>query len=626
MDKKEKISRLFGDYRAEWLEEDFDERFVSPPYFSDLESLRPLILFGGRGTGKTVSLKSLRYKNSGLTNISKKSKKRKTKYIAGYIRFNTNRVKAFGNKEDNNNIEWKKVFAHYFNLIVLLELSELSKWEQNRGRFEELGNKGSKKILKALFPGESRKSPNTFDELIGEIENSLIELQGYINNPYDIKTPNLSMAELPVKKFAHLMKKRDKKGRSIFLCIDEYENLYEYQQRVVNTYIKHSESPLSYKVGVRKNGFSTLETSGGGDLLTTPEDYAKVDLDSSDLSGFLEQVVNYRLNRAAESHASMPSSMGNFLKSLDWKEEARKLGAEDYAREVSREIGLQGDASLSEWAESLSVGELYFIKYWAESEGTDIVQQARDWYKNPTTWKDRINNYANASLFWITKNLKGSRTKKYYCGKNTFLKLSSGNVRYILELIDQTIKRYMSGDEREVSDGSLVMPPEIQTEAAKKVGERRLNQLEGRSADGLKLKMLVLTIGRVFFEYARSPMGHAPEKTTFVLSGRQEAKTKIRHLLEEGVAHLAFQSFKPTKRTDPAERKEAEYRLHPIYSPFFEFSHRKKRRVHFKAETLLEALHGAPKRAISNLLQDDMDKAEGESLPSQLQLFSDFYE
>jgi hypothetical protein len=58
---EEQLSELFGSYRAEWLREHIFELFKEPKYFPELLTLRPCVLMGGRGTGKTSVLRSLSY-------------------------------------------------------------------------------------------------------------------------------------------------------------------------------------------------------------------------------------------------------------------------------------------------------------------------------------------------------------------------------------------------------------------------------------------------------------------------------------------------------------------------------------------------------------------------------------
>ncbi|MFW8695887.1 hypothetical protein, partial [Mesorhizobium japonicum] len=89
--------------------------------------------------------------------------------------------------------------------------------------------------------------------------------------------------------------------------------------------------------------------------------------------------------------------------------------------------------------------------------------------------------------------------------ERTLLSLAAGNIRYFLELIDTAIGYQLDEDSSKIAH--LTLSPKSQTLAAREVGKRRLNQLEGLADHGVQLKRLVLAIGKVFFELARSPSG-----------------------------------------------------------------------------------------------------------------------
>ena len=55
------LAEPFRMYRAEYLKEAVYELFARPAYFPELETPRPCVLIGGRGTGKTTVLKCLSY-------------------------------------------------------------------------------------------------------------------------------------------------------------------------------------------------------------------------------------------------------------------------------------------------------------------------------------------------------------------------------------------------------------------------------------------------------------------------------------------------------------------------------------------------------------------------------------
>lgn len=87
------------------------------------------------------------------------------------------------------------------------------------------------------------------------------------------------MAESPLRTFAEILRTEGLLGeRVVFCCIDEYENLLNYQQAILNTYIKHAEPPLSYKVGVRKNGLRNRQTLDGQDVLRVPDDCLEIEI------------------------------------------------------------------------------------------------------------------------------------------------------------------------------------------------------------------------------------------------------------------------------------------------------------------------------------------------------------
>lgn len=89
------LRQLFGDNRAEWPSTNFKQLFVTPTYLGKLEVMRPCFLVGGRGTGKTTALQSLRY-DSMLERIEDDGQTfADQEYLGVLVRMNKNRVRAF---------------------------------------------------------------------------------------------------------------------------------------------------------------------------------------------------------------------------------------------------------------------------------------------------------------------------------------------------------------------------------------------------------------------------------------------------------------------------------------------------------------------------------------------------
>jgi hypothetical protein len=614
IDSLQILKGLFGDNRAEWSPEHFKELFVVPPYFKKLEALRPCFLVGGRGTGKTTSLQSLHFLSTfERLNAEGLSFEDQT-YLGIHIRLNKNRVRAFQNGSLDAE-QWRRTFAHYINLLVSIELTQLSQWLEKKQ-----GTRLSLAALQQICTDLAIDTAASLEELLTSLKKSLSSLQLYVNNS-SLEQPVLSIAEAPIRTFVEALRDCSLLGdRVIYCCFDEYENLLDDQQAVLNTYIKHAEPPLSYKIGVRKNGLRNRQTSDEQDLLRTPDDYAEIEIADEGFEFFAKAVAELRLQRARTKGVPVGATLNELLQDLTVEEEATLLGGRALADEVLDE--LRSDPELYNYFKELPVLDIYFLLYWQESTNLSIAQLARDRIANSEEWKTRIGNHGFASLFWLSKGKKGVRVRKYYCGAKVFLALPAGNIRYFLELIDKAISFELDHQETEIETISL--SPISQTLAARDVGLARLNQLEGLADHGVQLKRLVLGIGKVFFELARSPAGKSPEVTSFVLSGDPAICNDMREFLAEGVGHLAIEATPRTKATSANELKDEEYRLHPIFCAFFEISHRRKRRTTFDAKTLLQIIE-RPATAISKLLNDE-DQSESSELPTQLAFFSAFYD
>lgn len=611
------LLQLFGDNRAEWPSDHFGELFVKPTYLQKLETMRPCFLVGGRGTGKTTALQSLRYdatldrlESIGLSYGDQE-------YLGILVRMNKNRVRAFtgGGIEER---DWIKAFAHYFNLIVSEQFARMGIWLESMQNIS-FGREASSFIARELGLDEC----DTLSDLLKSIKHAISQLQLYVNNPHSSPVPILSIAESPLKQFAEAFKDQNLiDSQVIFCCIDEYENLLDYQQSVLNTYIKHAEPPLSYKVGVRKNGLRKRNTLDSQDLLRTPDDFAEIEIVEEGFEYFAKEVAELRLRKAIQLGIDVPEKLDNFLDDLSFSEEAEALGANKVAGDVLDELSTECKEAWTFFSEK-DASETYFLKFWEDGSGGRLIDLARDWMANETAWKTRLNNHGYASLFWLSKGNKGKRIRKYYCGANVFLSLPGGNVRYFLELLENSVSKQL--DKTSSISDTFCISPEAQTKAAEAVGRRRLNQLEGLADHGVQLKRLVLAIGKVFFEFARDPAGRTPEVNSFVLTGAASDVEQLQTLLSEGVGHLAFEQAPRTKATSDFEPKDDEYRLHRIFCAFFVISHRKKRRTSFNAKHLLDVIEDNPTRAIARLLGDQKQLDE-DYLPEQLAFFNAFYE
>lgn len=597
------LEQCFFDYRAENLYKVFDDIFVKPPFFDDLAGASPCFLIGGRGTGKTTALKSLRF-DAELDEA--------TRHLGIYIRINKNQVHCF--QSDLYKPLLAKAFAHYFNLLVAQESIRLLSWLSDAQQIE-MARDDIRPVCRSLGLSDVESLPGFADAVADAIQ----ALELFVNNVDALhdKPPLFSAPESPVRAMAQLVFQVDDLRRPLLCCIDEYENLLPYQQAALNTYIKHSENPLSYKVGMKADGLKTNHTLTEGDPLRTPADYREIDISNSLEDSFFEEILQRRMHFARQAGIGIPKRIEEFLVPLDRLEEARQLGAVKVARSIRDELATDVDVGV--WAERIADGDLILVKFRSDAANLPLLEVAKRFMDDEDAWRNIRNNHGFASLFWLSWGRRGVRRRKYYCGLSTILKIACGNIRFFLELIGDSVREAKPADLSQ----PIVLLPGQQTDAARAVATRQLEQLDSLGRHGGELKRLVLGIGKVFFELTRRPKGRTPEPTSFVLSGAAQEVSRIRRRLREGIANLVFVSNPRTKATSDVEIRDEEYSLHPILAPFFEISYRKKRRITLRVAHLCLLQHDS-KMAMGQMLSN-VGQTSSDELPEQLAIFSSLY-
>jgi hypothetical protein len=173
------LNDLFGSYRAEWLKGEIFNFFTVPSYFIELKSNRPCVLQGGRGTGKTTVLRGLSYQGQYALRNNSIGEFDKNNFIGIYHRVNTNHVRAFlgGGLDD---IEWQRIFGHYFNLIMCREILLFIKWHHEIAENDEdFPQRFCTLIAKSMHMSTPCESLET---LLQIMEEAMYEFQSQINN------------------------------------------------------------------------------------------------------------------------------------------------------------------------------------------------------------------------------------------------------------------------------------------------------------------------------------------------------------------------------------------------------------------------------------------------------------
>lgn len=596
-EKLAKLDEMFGSYKAEWLKGKIFELFATPYYFTTLKDHRPCILQGGRGTGKTTVLRGLSYQGQYAILNEDMQRFNQNSFVGIYFRVNSNHAHAFRGRDINDAI-WANIYAHYFNLLICWEISRFLTWHKKKCSDDEVLSTHSCELIARSLHIE--KPIDSFETLCEELEAAMYDFQSDVNNVSNNNIPKLSMPGDPIKIFVEqALNLSQLEGKMFYLLIDEYENLLDNQQQVMNTLLKHVPETYTFKIGVRELGWRVKYTLNKLELLNDPADYSLINITeqfstndkNNDFAAFASNVCNKRISELFEGDEGEGFSIEKALPGLSIEDESEMLRVKnsDYYRRFEEYESKSG--------KQLDIHPLYkfFLAYWADVHHESIKDTVSNYETNAYSWNQRYDNYKYGLLFKINRGRGAAGIQKYYAGWSTFIKLANGNIRYIMELVYKSCYIFL----QENGDITKTIPFDKQTEAAQDVGRKNLTELEGAWEKGVQITKLVMSIGSLFGKIAMFRGKSAPELVQFDITGEMSERTQ--EIINASVMNLAIIRM-PSNKMSGKELKTYQYSLHPIFAPYFQFSFRRKRKLSLSDEEFLGCID-KPEETVDAILK-----------------------
>ena len=246
-------------------------------------SLTPIMLLGGKGSGKTHLLRYCSAAVQSYVNGSLRHSVEKERFLGVYVPaegLNTHKFSDKGQLPDT----WASIFALYFEIWLVTSLVEVVEQYilEDSTEFDEAGFIAD---VVNSFDADVTSRIHNFRELHEYLVRTRKEIDYIVNN--SALTSSVSGIEVPfsqgrllygipeslARRFPHFSKS------NIVYLIDEVENLTADQQKFLNTLIRYRKGNSTIRIGARLYGVRTHQTLGSGEPIRRDAEYQQVILD-----------------------------------------------------------------------------------------------------------------------------------------------------------------------------------------------------------------------------------------------------------------------------------------------------------------------------------------------------------
>lgn len=610
-----KLSISFAKNRTEELPDDLWGRYVLPLNYEDnnlLDFSKSTIVMGGRGSGKTMFLKYHCYPTI-FSNKKKTLNQIELNNIGIYWRPDTDFAHMITHAYLDT--KWKVAFEGYVGLSIFSEFSKLIiAFINSNYRDEDI-----KKYLSDL------KLPDEYNELFNLTENIKItdlhevcqlmrsRLNDWLNYPEGRPPVAFGAKEKWLLFINYTLKKLPPFHDTTFhIFIDEFENLPEEQQVLINTWIKHSQVPLIFHIAYKKHCKVTSATQSDEHIVNV-NDYRIIDLELIYESHFetlaseiIFSKINYFFNDSDDIYLHSDIHSLKQRNELNYQKETKQKVQNIFPTLTIIETvdELFKDSALVKKLEKLIQDGLnsknskldysLFINY--EFKRQSIINAILLNRKNIVAEKLLKKFIANDEAFYgplVNNNLLGGvlyiyntyqkKTCPYYGGFDRFIALSQSNIRHLLELCYQSIIEYetehvFNTDKIE----NFSIPVSLQANAVKRASKMQIDKISSLGKYGRDLQKIAIRLGKIFLLSQRRKSQSIAEITQFTFKDYQlidNEDLKADTLINECKVWGVLNEEVNTKITTDKDNSTNLYVLHPMLAPYFGISPRKKRKL-----------------------------------------------
>lgn len=605
-------SSILAKTRAEEHEADVWGEFFIPPYFNRLSlhaATKSTYIVGKRGCGKTMLLKYFDY-HSAFSKRRETISNSEINHIGIYWRVDTQFCNSLNHRGIDEH-DWISIFESYFAIAISIEIIKslkeiaVSSFENFSQRDFEIFEFNSAKDFHGDYP------PNA-PLLLKYLESRRRLFSSWISNITTTEKPILPPGKTFIEAIISDIRQNESLANaSFYVYIDEVENLVGYQRKVLNSYLKHSQRPFIVSFTSKELSDETATT--GPESINATHDFNLIQLDQlaseADYKNFFAEVFLANLDLArGENNSSLLTHLRN-------PTSITHRSSEEYRAKISEKIRSRFPVKTNKDIATEAISEPRIIKIIR-----DRISKAISSRQTQLTCDDfmRFSSIPEALIItpallnrtrnspdkvlkflddllhdrqittdakdWIHNNLVGALLELYrpygnicpiYSGYDTFFTMANMNLRHFLILCYKALEIADISDEN-----NEVISSDIQARAAYEAADQLIREIKTFGPQGERLRMFVLRLGNVFRTLQSSPPMSEPEQNQFTINsgGRilnEQETSFIAELKKYGIITERLE----TKTKGVIGSDIVDYQLNPIYSPYFQISYRRKRKI-----------------------------------------------
>lgn len=594
----------FSEYKATELPQDrLYSYFVEPKYLHRMFANNVAFIIGQRGTGKTTMLKYLSERYNANTPESK--------HLGIYYRFDINKMHSFSGSVLSED-EWSQLFAHCFSIEICQELTKLMIKLKEKNKFDSEA-KICKRVA-TLFLEDLNSFPSSFEELSEYLDECEIKAKRYKRNPLRASAPLYGECEKTFEEFCKLISQESfLSGICVHFLFDEYENMLDYQKCFINSCAKNASYYHTYKICVRPGGNDNMNTLVGSEILREADDFKTLN--------YIEDIIGNEDDVEQFMHMACRKRLESYYTEQGIPYEESDLDIETYFPQaksddelfVMLEKNVRYCDQIREKVTALfyNYGRTYALQWGllqmklflalSQKRGFAFEETINAFEAKNRKYNNWLNNYKKTILYQCYAEQDAK-----YClsGFKDIINIAGNVVRYVLEICD-----YCFLCTSRSSDGKYLMVDErVQTLAINKVSERRFKQISTIPDFGQEIKQMVLAIGTIFNMYHRDQRLKRFETNHFSIIPRSQKEAKyvesrINKAMQLAIIYGVFEVSKSNKITGSSDVpvEDEDFHLHPILTPYFQISWRKKQKCRFTVDQINTFLFGCDE-SVSKLL------------------------